>query len=124
MAMPSTRTDWTVDMLDALPDDGNRYEIDGELFVTPAPSDVHQLVVGAVYTRLRAYLDVQTKRELYLRNGVPEYWVIDIDARTVTRCLKALDPGEVLSHAIEWELAGMYAPLTIELSEFFADALG
>lgn len=57
MAMPATRTEWTVDMLDALPDDGNRYElIDGELFVTPAPSDVHQLVVGALYARLRAYL--------------------------------------------------------------------
>ena len=36
MAMPATHTDWTVEMLDALPDDGQRYEIiDGELFVTP-----------------------------------------------------------------------------------------
>ena len=57
MAMPTAHSDWTVDMLDALPDDGNRYEIiDGELFVTPAPSDVHQLVVGALLARLRAYL--------------------------------------------------------------------
>ena len=57
MAMSAVRTEWTVDMLDELPDDGNRYElIDGELFVTPAPIDVHQLVVGALYTRLRAYL--------------------------------------------------------------------
>lgn len=57
MAMPVPQTDWTVEMLDALPDDGNRYEIiDGELFVTPAPSDVHQLVVGALHARLRAYL--------------------------------------------------------------------
>lgn len=57
MAMPATRSDWTVDMLDALPDDGRRYEIiDGELFVTPSPSDVHQLVLGALIARLRAYL--------------------------------------------------------------------
>ena len=42
MAMPATHTEWTVDMLDALPDDGQRYEIiDGELFVTPSPSDMH-----------------------------------------------------------------------------------
>jgi Uma2 family endonuclease len=59
MAMPATqtdRTDWTVDMLDALPDDGQRYEIiDGELFVTPAPRDVHQYVVGELLARLLAY---------------------------------------------------------------------
>ena len=37
MAMPAEHTEWTVDMVRALPDDGNRYEvIDGELFVTPA----------------------------------------------------------------------------------------
>ena len=53
MAMPATHTDWTVEMLDALPDDGQRYEIiDGELFVTPSPSDVHQYVVGALHARL------------------------------------------------------------------------
>src|SRR5918996_1914191 len=57
MAMPVAHTDWTVDMLDALPDDGQRYEIiDGELFVTPAPSDVHQLVAGAFYRRIDPYL--------------------------------------------------------------------
>src|SRR5438067_13279241 len=61
MAMPAEYTEWTVDMLDALPDDGQRYElIDGELFVTPAPSDVHQLVVGALAGRLRSYLRPST----------------------------------------------------------------
>src|ERR1043165_728537 len=55
--MPVGRSEWTVDMLDALPDDGKRYEvIDGELFVTPSPSTPHQLVVGSLYARLRAYL--------------------------------------------------------------------
>jgi hypothetical protein len=43
MAMPAHPTEWTVEMVRALPDDGNRYEvIDGELFVTPAPSVAHQ----------------------------------------------------------------------------------
>lgn len=57
MAMAATIVDWTVDMLDALPDDGQRYEIiDGALFVTPSPRDVHQLVVGELHARLREYL--------------------------------------------------------------------
>ena len=46
MGMPATITDWTVEMLDALPDDGQRYEIiDGVLFVTPGPGEGHQDVV-------------------------------------------------------------------------------
>jgi len=46
MAMPAHPTEWTVEMVHALPDDGNRYEvIDGELFVTPAPSWTHQNAV-------------------------------------------------------------------------------
>lgn len=45
MAMPQT-TPWTIADLERLPDDGNRYEVlDGALFVTPAPSDVHQEIV-------------------------------------------------------------------------------
>ena len=52
-----THTDWTVHMVDALPDDGQRYEvIDGELFVTPSPGESHQDVVGALHARLREYL--------------------------------------------------------------------
>ena len=47
---PLTRSD-----LDALPDDGHRYElVDGALIVTPAPSYSHQDVVGELYLKLRA----------------------------------------------------------------------
>jgi Uma2 family endonuclease len=57
MGMPATRTDWTVDMLDALEDDGQRYElIDGELFVTPSPALPHQLVAFVLATRLHHVL--------------------------------------------------------------------
>jgi len=38
--------DWTVDDLDALPDDGFRYElVDGVLLVSAAPSDEHQIAL-------------------------------------------------------------------------------
>ncbi len=57
MAMPAAHANWTVDILDALPDDGQRYEIiDGALYVTPAPSDVHQLVAGVLYRWIHDYL--------------------------------------------------------------------
>ncbi|HET6951354.1 MAG TPA: Uma2 family endonuclease [Acidimicrobiales bacterium] len=41
--------------LEALPEDGKRYElIDGELFVSPSPSPAHQDVVGNLHVLLRA----------------------------------------------------------------------
>jgi Uma2 family endonuclease len=41
--------------LDAMPDDGRRYElIDGAIFVTPSPSRWHQTVAGNLYLLLRA----------------------------------------------------------------------
>ena len=57
MGMPAAHANWTIEMLDALPDDGQRYEIiDGELYVTPAPTLAHQLVAGAFYRRIDPYL--------------------------------------------------------------------
>ncbi len=48
--------DWTVAKLHALPDDGNRYEIiDGALFVTPTPRDVHQRAALVLYDPLKSY---------------------------------------------------------------------
>ena len=48
------RTDWTVDDLDRLPDDGLRYELlDGTLLVSPAPSRLHQRAVLEVGHLLR-----------------------------------------------------------------------
>ncbi len=47
---PLTRAD-----LDAMPDDGHRYElIDGALIVTPAPGLPHQRAVGELYVLLRS----------------------------------------------------------------------
>ena len=58
MAMPAQHTEWTVDMVRALPDDGNRYEvIDGELFVTPAPSPVHQRAVRELLYIVGPYVE-------------------------------------------------------------------
>ena len=186
MAMPATHTEWTVAMLDALPEDGQRYElIDGELFVTPAPGEGHQDVVGRMYIVLDQYLrgsavgrarispsdvrrgdrtrnrvqpdvfvirlidgkrppypyalsdlllavevpspsdpayDYHTKRELYLANGVAEYWVLNAEARNLARWRRAADPGEVLSARVTWHPAGMPAPLVIDLHAFFDEA--
>lgn len=57
MRMPAVVTSWTVEMLDELPDSPERLEIiDGTLYVTPSPSLPHQVVLGAIYRQLFAYL--------------------------------------------------------------------
>lgn len=188
MGMPAAHENWTVEMLDAQPDDGQRYEIiDGALHVTPAPSDVHQLVAAQLWKVLHDYLrpvvvaralispadvrmgdrtrnrvqpdvfvvrltdrkrppypydladlllavevvspnnpiyDYQVKRELYLSKGVPEYWIVNAEARVLSRWRSLEDPGEEFSRRVAWQPAGMPAPLAIDLPALFEEALG
>jgi Uma2 family endonuclease len=50
---------YTIEDLDRLPEDGNRYELlDGVLLVTPAPAASHQVVVGRIQFRLAAALQL------------------------------------------------------------------
>ena len=185
MDMAAT-TKWTAEMVRALPDDGNRYEvIDGELFVTPAPSWDHQEAAVELLTRLRSYLqatgvdnamiapadvefdnermvepdvfvvplvegrkprawedvrrlllaveilspstaraDRQVKRRLYQRQGVPEYWIVDVDARLIERWRPDDTRPEILTDRLEWQPDPTHPPLAVDLARYFADVLG
>ena len=57
MVMAQT-TYWTVDMVQSIPADGNRYEVvRGELLVTPAPTFGHQDLAGRLFVALRKYTE-------------------------------------------------------------------
>ena len=57
MAMSESAGNWTVSMLETLPDDGQRYEIiDGALYVTPSPRVRHQQVVTNLAAILQPYV--------------------------------------------------------------------
>jgi Uma2 family endonuclease len=185
MAMPAT-TRWTAEMVRALPDDGNRYEvIDGELFVTPSPTLRHQEAVREMANRLGAYLkehavgcvlispadvtfpdgsltqpdvfvapllagkrpsewkdieslvlavevlspstaraDRRVKLRLYQRQHVPEYWIVDADARLIERWRADDQRPEIVTDGLEWQPDPAHQPLVIDLPTYFRDVIG
>jgi Uma2 family endonuclease len=61
----------TIADLDALPDDGKRYELfEGEILVSRAPGLSHQRVLGNLHAVLRVYLDQNPIGEILLTPGV------------------------------------------------------
>lgn len=57
MVMATERNEWTLAELDRLPDDGNKYElVRGVLFVTPGPSDPHEMIGARLHSVLAPYV--------------------------------------------------------------------
>jgi Uma2 family endonuclease len=183
MAMPLSIAPTTADELDAIPEDGNRYEIiDGTLFVSPAPSRSHQRAVTQLVLRLAPYahalgldllpaptdvrssnttqvqpdllalpmsfdgrsnarwepmsrvlltveilssstrwLDRVLKRKLYVSEGVTEYWVVDLDARSISVSTADRPIPRVVTDVLQWQPRQERAPLALDLRELFSE---
>lgn len=81
------------------------------------------LLVVEVLSPSTARADRQIKRRRYQRAGIPEYWIVDLDARLVERWRPEDERPEVLADALVWQPADG-AALTIDLPALFAEALG
>ncbi|MEO7987872.1 MAG: Uma2 family endonuclease [Gemmatimonadales bacterium] len=171
---------FTAEMVRAMPDDGNRYEVVyGELLVTPAPRAWHQFIVqrlslalgnylaresvGAVlcspadiswgpdvlvqpdvfvvnpaeartldWGRMRSLLlvaevlspsstraDRFLKRVRYREAGVPLYWVVDGDDRSVEVWTPPDDFPAIERSLLTWHPAGAREPFRLSLEELF-----
>ena len=70
LMVPSTSV-WTLAELDRLPDDGNKYElVDGELFVTPAPSPAHERLALVLLRILAPFVWAQRLGDVYTPRAV------------------------------------------------------
>lgn len=70
-----------------------------------------------------ARADRQVKRRRYQRQGVPEYWIVDLDARLIERWRPTDERAELLTERLEWRPSGAPEPLAIELAAFFSEVL-
>jgi len=82
------------------------------------------LLVVEVLSPTTARDDRVRKRRLYQRAGVPEYWVVDLDARLVERWRPGDERGELLTEQLVWRPDEAATPLVLDLEAYFADVVG
>jgi len=183
MGMAHSLKRWTLEELHRLPDDGNKYElVRGELFVTPAPSPVHEAIINTIAGVLHPYIaahglgqifrprsavrleDSETepdltvrralrppptdwadmplpilivevlspttrrrdrvqKRSLYSDNSIPDYWIVDGEARTIY-VVRPGEHDEITTDTLTWTPTGATAALHIDVQRLFEAALG
>jgi Uma2 family endonuclease len=59
------------------------------------------------------------KRDLYQQEGVPEYWVVDTDARHVERWRPSGASVEIVTQTLVWQPVASVPPLSINLEQLF-----
>lgn len=85
--------------------------------------EIHDLFLAVeVLSPSTARADRQVKRRKYQRQGVPEYWIVDLDGRVVERWRPGDERPEVLEDRLVWRPAAA-TPLEIDLTAFFAAVL-
>ena len=57
------------------------------------------------------------------RQGVPEYWIVDLEGRVIERWRPGDERPEILADTITWPCEAGVAPLVIDLPEYFAEVL-
>lgn len=80
----------------------------------PLPFLVVEVLSGATKRR-----DHVQKRALYLDAGVPEYWIVDGEHRTI-RVVRPQHDDEIVAETLRWHLAGAGSPLFWTLPTCFA----
>ena len=64
--------------------------------------------------------DRVVKRPAYRRH-VPEYWVVDLDARLVERWAPKDERAELLTETLRWQPPGATTAFELDLPSFFVE---
>ena len=103
-----------------------------DVFVVPpgqAPlerwSEVHYLLLAAeILSPSSARHDRVSKPRFFRAQHVPEYWLVDLDARVIERADPDRDPMIVVDDRLEWLPEGAREPFVMSVPEYFASIHG
>jgi len=108
----------------------SRRLVQPDVFVVPVSTKLHDwrdvttlLLAAEVLSLSTARADRLAKRVIYQSQRVPEYWIVDLDARVIERWTPADDRPEILTETLAWQPPSAVPPLLIELYPFFAEIL-
>ena len=88
--------------------------------VIPRWTDVTALLLAVeVISPSSVQTDRVTKRDYYLDAGVPEYWIVDLDARIIERWTPDRETPRVESGRFEWKPAGTTSALIVQTGGLF-----
>lgn len=95
--------------------------------VRPAPKSwadmPRPILVVEILSPATARRDQVAKRDLYMRHGIPEYWIVNPE----TRSIRVVRPGvddRVESARLEWAPSRASGTLAIDVESLFREALG
>lgn len=109
----------------------DRSQVEPDLMVRPEmqslpkkwedmPTPLLVVEIASKSTRLR---DHNQKRKFYREIGVPEYWIVDRETRSI-RIISVNARDVVATSSFEWLPGGATEPLHIDVAAFFLAALG
>ena len=82
------------------------------------------LLVVEVLSPSTAHYDRVLKRRRYQRAGVPEYWIVDLDARLIERWRPDDDRPEIIADRLQWELLPDAGALELDIGALFRSIWG
>ena len=82
------------------------------------------LLIVEVLSPSTARYDRGLKRRRYQRARVPEYWIVDLDARVVGRWRPDDERPEIVDGVLAWRITPETAAVMIDLPGLFTEALG
>ncbi len=105
-------------------------EVEPDLLVLPRQFDGRDLVrwepMSALVLAIEIvspgteHVDRGRKRDLYQRSGVPEYWIVDVDARSVTVWHPGGTSPTQVTDVLRWRPDVAVSALDIDLPALFA----